>query len=123
MGTSSVTQIQRSPLTLTKWLWTRADGIPVDASRGDLLAAAARDGRVDAQHQRPLWRQRGYEQAQQDAAGIQARPGGPIEDAMIRLVARQVSTPHGAQGRADHPTPWGQDGPSDEFGNVAPRPA
>jgi len=81
-------------------------GTAVDALGGDALAAAALDGVVDPQHDRPGRHEGSDQQAEQQARGGPRAPGRAVQHAVVvdePPLARQASDPqnagHGATAR------------------------
>src|SRR5262249_53002396 len=98
MGTSGCRQIQRRPLTVTKW-----EGLERTGSR-EIAAAAIveprrRPGRlIDADDEWTCRSKRRDQQPEQDAADAHARPDGPVHYPVVRLERAQLAQAHRSQG-------------------------
>jgi hypothetical protein len=122
IGTSSMRQTQRKPLTLTKWLgvgdWSAPDHDKYRPRQSwRLVLTPPFNRRINAQHHWSVGSERGNEQPQQNAAGSQTRPGGSGEHAMVclvSLVSPALAQTHRTERRADHASTWGQNGPDDQ---------
>lgn len=116
-------QLQRDPAQpayLDEVAVTRADGVAVDAGCGDLGPASPFDRFVDAHDERARGRKRRNEQPEEDPTRPQARPDRTVEYAMIPLELREIPQADSPQRGTAHPSPWRQDGPSQEHLDMAP---
>jgi hypothetical protein len=98
----------------------RTHWVAIDPGRSDLLAAAALDRLIDPQHQRPLGREGGQEQIQQDTTGAPTRPDGAVQDTMVGVQGPQVTQPDRSQRRTDRAPAGAEEGPDEEYLDMAP---
>jgi len=68
--------------------------VTIDAPGLDLGSPTAFDGVIDAQYDRPAASKGGDQQLQQQLAGAQNIPGGPVQDAMVVLKTTLAAEAH-----------------------------
>ena len=95
-------------------------GIPVDTFGGNLLAASAFDGVIKAEEHDTAGDEHGHEEPEQQSTGIQRRPDGAIQDAMIRLKIGRGAEAHDAENRRHRPLPRSKDGAGQEDFHMLP---
>ena len=86
-------------------------GITVDAFRGNVLAASAFDGVIKAEDNDTSGDEHGYEEPEQQSTGVQRRPDGVIQDAMIRLKVGGRTASHNPENRRHRPLPGARTAP------------
>src|SRR5207302_1463280 len=93
----------------------RADRVAVAAAGLDLTAAAAFDGVVGSQDDRPvLGDEEADDQPQEDATGHAGRPRRAVEGAVVVGEVGLVAFAHDAQGGGDGSWAFGEPGADDE---------
>jgi hypothetical protein len=95
-------------------------GSPGDALRSPVSAPSAFDGVIQADEPDTSGDDHGDAEPEQPSTGVQRRPDGAIEDAMIRLQVGRCTAAHAPEHRRPRPLTWREDGAGHEDFSLLP---
>ena len=97
------------------------DRIAINAFSFDLLATSALDRVIESKDKDTPRDEHGHQESEQETTGLQRRPDGSIEHAMIGLKVGLISEPHDAKNGGDRWRAGGKDGSGDEDFDMLPK--
>lgn len=77
-------------------------------------------GVIEAKDDDPPGHEHGHEEPEEQPTGLERRPDGTIQDAMIRLKVVGRAASHNLENRGHRPLPWSQDGAGHEDFRMLP---
>jgi hypothetical protein len=87
---------------------------------GNLIAASAFDGVIQAEENDTSGDEHGYSEPEQPSPGVQRRPDGAIQDAMIRLKVGRCTASHDPENSRPRPLTRSKAGPGQEDLHMLP---